>query len=137
MSFAVPTVTGFSSFYGDSPNAYAMLYSRSTLERRLSLELARQSNRAARATIRALTGVVPGSSKANTQARVSAPAGLTQNEQLGGLRVVEVVNIQTGNTAASDVTYINALINDSVYNQAPTSYPADLSGVGGGGKVGV
>lgn len=137
MAFALPTVTGWSNFYGETPNAYAMLYGRSTMERRLSLELARQSNRAARATIRALTGVAPGSSKANTQARVSAPAGLTQNDQLGGLRVVDVVNIQTGNSTAADVTYINALINDSVYNQAPSSYPADASGNGGGGKLGV
>ena len=137
MSFAVPTVTGWSNFYGESPNAYTMLYSRSTLERRLGVELARQSNRAARATIRALTGVAPGSSKANTQARVSAPAGLTDPQMLGGLRVIDTVTIQSGNTAAADVTYINALINDAVYNQAPSSYPTDAAGVGGGGKVGV
>ena len=137
MSFTVPTVTGWSNFYGETANAYQPLYARSTLERRLGVELARQSNRAARATIRALTGVAPGSSKANTQARVSAPNGLTDPQMLGGLRTIDTFTVQSGNTAASDVTYINALINDSVYNQAPSSYPADASGNGGGGKVGV
>lgn len=136
MSFQIPTVTGWSSFYGDAANAYTPLYARSTGERAISKVLARQSNRAMRATIRSLTGVAPGSSKANTQARVSAPAGLTDAQMLGGLRVVDIVNIQTGNSTAADVTYINALINDSVYNQAPASYPADTSGNGGGGKLG-
>ncbi len=137
MSFAIPTVTGWSNFYGEAANAYQPLYSRGTLERRLGVELARQSNRAARATIRALTGVAPGSSKANTQARVSAPAGLTDSQALGGLRVIDTFTVQSGNSTAADVTYINALINDAVYNQAPSSYPADAAGVGGGGKLGV
>ena len=137
MSFVIPTVTGFSSFYGEAANAYQPLYARSTGERAIGVVLARQSNRAMRASIRALTGVAPGSSEASSYARASAPAGLTDAQGLGGLRTIETFVVQTGNTTASDVTYINAQINDAVFNQAPASYPVDAAGVGGGGKAGI
>ncbi|CAB4163591.1 hypothetical protein UFOVP810_34 [uncultured Caudovirales phage] len=137
MSFVVPAVTGYSSFYGEGINDYQPLYARSTGERAIGVVLARQSNRAMRASIRALTGVAPGSSEATSYARISAPAGLTDAQGLGGLRTIETFVVQTGNTAASDVTYINAQINDAVFNQAPASYPVDAAGVGGGGKAGI
>lgn len=136
MSFVVPTVTGFSSFYGEGANDYQPMYARSTGERAIGVILARQSNRAMRASIRALTGVVSGSSEATSYTRATAPAGLTDAQGLGGLRAVEVFAVQTGNTSAADVTYINAQINDAVFNQAPSSYPVDTSGNGGGSKLG-
>ena len=126
MSFTRPTVTGWSSFYGETANAYQLLFNRSAFERRQSVELARQGNTATRATIRALTGVAPGGSVAATYSRVSAPSDLMS---LGGLRTIDTFTAQSGVSTAADVVYINTNINDAV--RAAPAYVVDASGNNG------
>lgn len=75
-----------------------------------------------------LLGVVSGSTASYTYKQV---AGQTGDNNLGGVRPIETITVINRASTAADITAITALINRQVY---PSSYPADLSGNGGGGK---
>lgn len=64
--------------------------------------LARKGQQDQRALLNALDGVVAGSAATKTQSRVQAV------EELGGKRIIETETIINRNTAAGDVTELNA-----------------------------
>jgi hypothetical protein len=75
----------------------------------------------------ALLGAGTGGTATKTKARVVA-----QNGQNVGAPQIETINLINRATTAADLTAIQALFNRVVQ---PASYPADLSGNGGGGHV--
>jgi len=78
----------------------------------------------------ALTGTAVGSNATATYKRVS---GMIADNNYGGVRPIETVTVVNRNTTAADDTAITALLNRNVF---PSTYVADLSGNGGGGKLG-
>lgn len=142
MSIAVPTVTGYSAFWsavsninGEVGAPYAMRFSRSSHERRASIALSRSGFRAVRELMVTLNGVAPGQTALDTYAQ----AGTTQQGPTaigpGGVRTVDTITTVNRVTTAGDVTTLNARVIDGLFVAAPTSYPTDASGNGGGGKV--
>jgi hypothetical protein len=77
-----------------------------------------------------LTGAAVGQAASATVARVTASAVDGFNQ--GGQRAVSAESVVNRNTAAADETTLDAQFQPSF---APTTYPADLGG-GGGGKLG-
>lgn len=73
-----------------------------------------------------LLGAAPGSNATKTKAQVQGQTGAP-----GGLQVIETVSLVNRNTTAADLAAFQALLRR---NPAPASYPADLSGNGGGGR---
>lgn len=140
MTVTVPAVTGWSNFWGENPNSYAMLFSRSSHERRASLALSRSGWRAYRELMLTLNGTAVGQTATDTYARVSAPDGLAFPSALGGVRTIDTVTSVNRVTATADKTMIDERIINGLFDQdpsIPTGYPTDLSGNGGGGKGGV
>jgi hypothetical protein len=142
MSIAVPTVTGYSAFWQNVSNIngevgvpYAMRFSRSSHERRASIALSRSGFRAVRELMVTLNGVAPGSAALDTYAQASASQQGPTVTGPGGVRTIDTITTVNRNTAASDVTTLNARVVDGLFVQAPSSYPTDASGNGGGGKV--
>lgn len=126
MSFIIPTVSGWSNFWGNTSNAYQPRFARSSTERMLSLRLATKGNRTIRAVMRALNGAAPGANATAQYARVQAGSPLTQ--QNGGARVVETRVDYNANTTSNDQSTINARIYDQLFNAAPATYPVNLGG---------
>lgn len=144
MSMSVPTVTGFSSFWGmqgvrdlqqDGVNDYTMLYGRSASERYISRALRGLANRRLAVVMISLNGAAAGGAADASYKRVVAPAGLSEQANFGGARAIETVG-STAVTTSADETYIDNTIN-ALRNMAPAvaSYPVDLSGNGGGSKL--
>ena len=73
-----------------------------------------------------LLGAAPGATATETKKQVKWDQGSP-----GGLIPIETVTLVSRPTTAADVTGLNALL---FRNPFPASYPADLSGNGGGGK---
>lgn len=86
------------------------------------------SSKVIRALWRALTGAAAGGTATASQVRVQA----TQGGNTTGLIPIETVSLVNRATTAADRTAFLALLDRVVY---PSSYPADVSGNGGGGKV--
>ena len=86
------------------------------------------SSKVLRALWRALTGAAAGGTATATKAQVQA----TQGGNLTGVIPIETVTLVNRATTAADRTAILALLDRVVY---PSSYIADASGNGGGGKV--
>lgn len=131
MAIAASSPTVASGFWGNTapPNQYH----RNTTEHALSLVLGKPANRGFRKVMRALNGVAPGASVTDTYSRIAAPAAFTPFA-LGGLRTIEsVTGPYNGVTTAAQVTYLNSNVYDPV--AAVQTYPTDVSGNGGGGKV--
>jgi hypothetical protein len=153
MTLAVPAVTGWAGFWGNAPNAYTMLYSRSSIERNIARWLAKGGARRLHATMSSLNGAVVGGAVGRQYARISAPTGLSTPSLLGGARAIETVVVVNGVTTAADRTYIQDQVLDPIVEQAPgivstggvgnmpvtvvnnQMYPVDASGNGGGGKL--
>lgn len=85
------------------------------------------SNKAIRAMWRALTGGAFGGIAYATSKRVQH----VNSDMLGGLVPIETVTLVNRNTTAADQTAFLALMDRVVY---PSTYVADRSGNGGGGK---
>lgn len=142
MAFSPPNVTGYAGGFdatmqraGNGAEAnYNSLprYGRSSAERRLGYVLAKSGLRGLRQVMRTLNGAAPGNAAVAAYSRVTAPLN---SDDLGGVRVMETYTLNTGNTTAAQRTYIEARIMDDVFNAAPST--PDISGNGGGGKVGV
>jgi hypothetical protein len=155
MTLTVPAVTGWSGFWGVAPNSYAMMYSRSSIERNISRWLARGGARRLHTTMSSLNGNAVGGAMGRQYARVSAPNGLTSPQLLGGARAIDtVVVVPNSNTTAADKVYVQDQVLDAILEQAPgvvstggvgnmpvtvssnsQMYPVDPSGNGGGGKL--
>ncbi len=141
MSTAIPTVTGYSPFWNErfgagSGTGYTMLTARNSLDYHTAMHLSRNGNRTVRRTMRSLLGATTGSSKAETVAQIRAGTPF-DNNSLAGARPVDTVTLQSGNTTAADLTYMQNLV-DRLFIMNPTlaNYPVDASGNGGGGKAG-
>lgn len=74
-----------------------------------------------------LLGAATGATATKTQVRVQGTTGA-----VGGLQTIETVTLVNRATNANDLAAFQALLRRIV---APPSYPADLSGNGGGGKL--
>lgn len=144
MTIAVPTVTGYSAFWqvvsninGEVGVPYAIRFSRSSHERRASLALSRSGFRAVRELMETLNGAAAGGTATDTYAQ----AGTNQQGPTavgpGGARTIDTITTVNRATVAADVTALNARVVQGLFLQAPTSYPVDVSGNGGGGKRGV
>ena len=140
MALAAPTQpTGFSGFWQYMAPAgqaaqYNFRFYRSSEEFRSAIQMGKRGFRKYRAQMRALNGVAPGASAVDTFKRVTAGQAFNDAQSLGGTRAVGTVS-NTTTTTAGMVTAINARMFDQTF-VAFTSYPRDLSGNGGGGKVG-
>ena len=138
MALTLPTSTGYSGFWNNTgpsgvsgAGPYAPKYGRANEEYRAAIMINKRGNRKWRAIMRALNGVVPGSSAVDTYVRVLAVQGDSQFQ--GGKRTMQTVT-NTTTTTAAHVTAINARLYDQMNVTQP--YPVDLSGNGGGGKRG-
>lgn len=136
MSFTPVTVTGYSGFYqnvGTNVGPYAPRYSRSAHEYQAAVALGKNGFRKYRVQMRALNGVAPGASTVDTYRRVQATQASGDGQSLGGLRTMQVIN-----NATTSTTQMRDAINDRIYDRISkvVTYPRDVSGNGGGGKVG-
>lgn len=111
---------------------YALTNSRSKLERDIALAFEKPGAQALSAIAIALNGAAAGGTAARTRTRVLG-IRTTSGYDLGGRREIETVTDINRATTAADEAGLDAIYN-GVF--ALTSYPADLSGNGGGGKVG-
>lgn len=148
MSFGAPTVSGYSAFFdptlarpgnGAEVNYNAITrYGRASSEMSISALLAKGGFRGVRRVMRSLMGAAPGAAAAESYTRVGTAdhADITGIGP-GGLRSMETYVANSGVSTVAQETYIENLIVDARFNQNPSSYPADLSGAGGGGKLGV
>ena len=140
MALATPTQpTGFSGFWqyyapAGQAGQYNFRFARSSEEYRSAIQMGKRGFRKYRAQLRALNGVAPGASTTDSYSRVTAAQAFNDAQSGGGKRTIGSVSNATTTTAGM-VTAINARIYDQTF-VAFTSYPRDLSGNGGGGKVG-
>lgn len=147
MSFTPPTMgtTSYSPYWSSSVGiasagneaSYQAVtrVARSSTEYHVARLLARSGFRGMRRAMKVLTGAAPGSAASETYVRVTAPTPFVDTT-FGGVRAMETVTANSGNTTAAQETYIEDKILDMRYNANPSSYPVDTSGNGGGGKVG-
>ena len=147
MSFGAPTATGYSSFFdptlarpgnGAEQDYNAMRrYGRGGIEMCIARMLAKPGFRGVRRAMRVLNGVAPGTDATETFTRVgTTQQGSPVATGPGGVAPMEVVTMNSGITTAAQQTYINNVMIDARFVQNPASYPVDLSGNGGGGKLG-
>jgi hypothetical protein len=140
MALATPAQpTGFSGFWqymapAGQTGQYNFRFYRSSEEYRSGVQMGKRGYRKYRAQLRALNGVAPGATATDTYPRVTAVQAFTDGQSGGGKRTVGTVSNTTTTTAAM-VTRANALLYDQNFTYF-TGYPRELSGNGGGGKVG-
>lgn len=135
---APPQPTGFSGFWqyhapAGQAGQYNFRFARNSLEYLAALSLGRNGYRKYRAQERALNNGTPGATATDSYRRVQAVQAMNDGQLNGGLRPTQVVNNNTTTTVAMQ-TAVNALIYDRIAKVI--TYPRDLSGNGGGGKVG-
>lgn len=151
MSFAVPTVTGYSGAFTNTvgiPSAghaasYNALprYARSSTERAVAVAMIRHGFRSMRRAVISLNGAAPGGSAAEGVKRVQAQTPFN-SLTYGGARVVETHTLSSGVTTSAMESYIDTkLLRDGRYTghvvtNGSLGYPTDLSGNGGGSKIG-
>lgn len=115
---------------GQFGQPYSLLNTRDDTKRIIAMAFERRGARDLSALAIALNGVAPGANATATYKLVEAQRGVTGFD-LGGIRQVLTQTLINRNTTAADQTLLNSLY-DGVF--APTSYPADKGG-GGGGKL--
>lgn len=142
----MPTISwaGFSPTMGASganiPSTAGTLQDgESHLARKIAALLRKPQFRAQRALLRVLNGnnVGAGGNAVSNRGRVKSKQALANTAAIGGSVEIEN-NFELGSstsgrvTATADQTRLNAMIDEIVY---PSTYPADASGNGGGGKI--
>lgn len=112
----------------------SLIYGKNPLATRLARQLKGIKNKSYRSIMRAL--VQGGASQAITEGTWVRRQAATGMSAQGGQVVMETATATgaSGNTAAADVTEVTAAVFDDGFALAPTSYPRDTSGNGGGGK---
>ena len=106
---------------------------RSHIEKKIAQWARRPQFRKLRELMDDLNGAAAGANTALvTRGQVQARVQLGNVSQ-GGQVPIESFTVINRVTAAADVTQINDMLDEVVY---PSSYPADASGNGGGGKNG-
>lgn len=142
----MPTVswTGFSPTMGANganvnSTSGQLVDGESSIAKKIAKLLARPGFRPVRRLMRELNGAAAGANTAiENRTRVKAAQVLNTPVAQGGLIVLETVPLLGATvagrvTAAADETRIDAMIDEI---NAPSSYPTDPSGNGGGGKLG-
>jgi hypothetical protein len=139
MALVAPTQpTGFSGFWQYHAPAgqtapYNFRFFRSSEEFLAAVQMGKRGFRKYRAVARALNGVVAGATTTDSYKRVQSAQAMFDSQYLGGLRTLQTVSNAVTTTAAM-ATAINARFYDQEFT--PQTYPRDLSGNGGGSKVG-
>jgi len=140
-----PTLAAASATVGGTTGT--VMQGESNFDPKISQLFRKPQFRGWRRLLYVLIGAAAGSSAVENRARVLAEqAGSSSTSgALGGLRTIETVSLvptasgagspATRNSAAADVTYLKAML-DRLSALAPASYPTDLSGNTGGGKLG-
>jgi len=153
MAVVVPTVTGYSGFWDRTGDTipYATLSRsvqgwRSKLEFQIAQLYDKQQMREQKALLNGLIGAASGSNVTATFKRVQAPSGpsgatpaVTGIGDLGGLVPIETVTVINRNTTATDVSYLKNLVDGTMSPNGGSpsiTFPVDLGGNGGGGKLG-
>lgn len=104
------------------------------IRRRLSKLIARErGGRKLAAIMKALNGAAPGGTITVNYAQVANASSPGQAVANGGARTITTVADMNRASTAADETMIDAIL-DQVF--APSSYPVDKSGNGGGSKLG-
>jgi hypothetical protein len=110
---------------------HALIGARNNLQMRIAKLNRREGARVDARIATALTGAAVGGTASETRQRpVAVQADTSFN--LGGRRVIETVSLVNRATVAADETAIDAQLTPTF---APTTYPVDRGG-GGGGKTG-
>lgn len=141
MALVAPTApTGFSGFWqyhapAGQTGPYNFRFFRSSEEYRAAIQLGKRGFRKYRAQMDALNGVAPGASTVDSYGRVQSAQAMYDGQYNGGKRTIQTVSNVTTTTAAM-VTAINNRLMDRAFTKPSRTYPVDLSGNGGGGKVG-
>jgi hypothetical protein len=139
MALVAPTQpTGFSGFWQYHAPAgqtapYNFRFFRSSEEFLAAVQMGKRGFRKYRAVARALNGVVAGATTTDSYKRVQSAQAMFDSQYLGGLRTLQTVSNAVTTTAAM-ATAINARLYDQEFTAQ--TYPRDLSGNGGGSKVG-
>lgn len=123
-------MASFAGFWGDSPNDYSLLTDKSSLEKKLRQLFRRPQMRKNRAIFKALNGAAAGGAVSSTfkqidDSGISHPIAVGS---LGGARTVATTTVISSTTTSAQETAIDNILDGDF---APT-YPADLSGNGGG-----
>ena len=100
------------------------------LRRKMTRVVKRKSMAVITELIRELNGTVAGDTALAQHVRVQG-AQILENDA-GGVRPIETVDLINRVTAAADVTDIETMFTE----QRDPTYPVDVSGNGGGGKLG-
>lgn len=129
------TVTGFSGLFDTILPTGLTLTGTRNLENRLTRLMRNRGMHVNKELILTLLGASAGSTAAATRTRADYN-DVTPGEPVvrGGVVPLEAEVQINRATTAGDVTQLSAILNDIFY---PSSYPVDVSGNGGGGKVGV
>ena len=136
MTFVLPTVTGYSSFWlYSNPSGYAPKFYRSSHERRAAMAISGHGFRKQRAQILALMGAAAGGAATDTNPKVQAVQAMYDAQSGGGRRTIQTVNNGSTTTGAME-TAIEARMINQLFAKAPSTYPVDLAGNGGGNRVG-
>lgn len=130
----VTPINGYSGLFTTVHNQAALstIGIRSNAEKAISMELRSKGDRSLRRLVRTLNGVVAGTTATETFKRIKSKAGIPLQSELGGLVEIETFNLVNRATTAADITNFTNVLDE---RPAPT-YPVDLSGNGGGGKLG-
>lgn len=110
---------------------YALRNERDVLHRRVGMTYQRDGMQIERAIDKALNGAVVGETATAAVRQVEAVQSVA-SLGLGGKRNIISKTLINRATTAADQTALNAIY-DAKF--APTTYPVDKSGMGGGGKV--
>lgn len=139
MALVAPTQpTGFSGFWqyhapAGQTGPYNFRFFRSSEEYRAAILLGKRGYRKYRAVARALNGVAAGATTTDSYGRLQSVQAMNDGQYLGGKRT-----IQTVSNAVTTTTGMRDALNTRLYDQTfvAQTYVRDLSGNGGGGKLG-
>lgn len=139
MALVAPTQpTGFSGFWQyhapvGQTAPYNFRFFRSSEEFQAAVQFGKRGWRKYRAVARGLNGVVAGATTTDSYKRVQSAQAMYDSQYLGGLRT-----LQTVSNAVTTTTAMRDALNTRLYDQqfVVQTYPRELSGNGGGGKVG-
>lgn len=127
------TVTGFSGLFDTIQPTGLTLSDSENIRKRISKVLSRSEGaRELKELLLTLNGAAAGAAASATVARVGHTVDAGNPVVNGGARTIDTVTVIGRNTTAADETAIDAMLNQV---HAPTSYPVDASGNGGGGKL--
>jgi hypothetical protein len=127
-------MAAWSGLWNDIGGAdYALLVDKTSLGKRVARLLRQHGDTVDRELMLTLNGTVAGSTALAQRNKVQHVAQPGSGADYGGQRTIETVDKINRATTAADKTAL-----DAIYAESRTqAYTADLSGNGGGGKLGV